>query len=198
MFVPMLSASADGMASSGTSVLINQFPGEEPSVEAMLEFLRENTPKVTAAFGFDLRGQLPPHLISLSKMDDLSGFSEVTEATPTVAGIKHNISVRQAVRANDVRSETLAAAKIERQNSLAQSIDISMQRTAPLRLSRLKANHKLPTSETYDGIGMWKEIVAWLTPRACTTNELTTTVSSSACVMSTCLTVAALTTLRTK
>ena len=161
MYQPMFSAHSESVSSAGHAVLIGQFPGEEPSVERMLEFLRENTPKVSATFGFELRGHLPPHLISLSKMDDLSGLEEIVETTATAAGMKHNLQVRQAKRANVVRAEALAAAKVERKNSLAQSIDISMQKTAPLRLARLKTAHKITGhDDAYDGISMWKEILA--------------------------------------
>ena len=56
MYQPMFSAHSESVSSAGHAVLIGQFPGEEPSVERMLEFLRENTPKVSATFGFELRG----------------------------------------------------------------------------------------------------------------------------------------------
>ena len=163
MYMPMLSAKETVSSSSGHAVLIGPFPGEEPSVESMLAFLRGEHSQGYRSIWLRIarRFATSPHLIVHHGrlVGLLSGLSEVVETTPTANGMKHNLSVRQARRANDVRAESLAAAKIERQNSLAQSIDLSMQKTAPLRLARLQDAHRITGHvDAYDGIEMWKDI----------------------------------------
>ena len=101
MYYPMFAASSENVnVSSGSSVLIGEFPTEEPSVEQMKTFVEQNSPRVNATYGFELRGELPPHLIHLSKADDLTGFIELTgDAAKSPAGMKHyNHSLRQAQR----------------------------------------------------------------------------------------------------
>ena len=92
----------------------------------------------------------------------MTGFTLITGTEAlTASGMKHNFSVRQAQLRNSKRKEQLDAALLERSNALAQSIDLSMREFAPLRLKRLLADHQVPgVANTYDGIEMWKAIMA--------------------------------------
>ena len=73
--------------------------------------------------------------------------------------MKHNHMVRQTRQANETRKEAFEAAKLERKNSLAQSIKSSMRITAPLKLKQLLADYKLAADkEIFDGVAIWKSI----------------------------------------
>ena len=151
---------SDFNSSSFGSLRIGPFPGEEPTIQEIIEYLDSNQPLVHALYGAELRGDVHPSLISLSKVADMTGIAEVTGVeAKTPASQKHNLTVRQQVADNACRAESFAAAKIERSNSLAQGIDLSMRMNAPLRLSRLQSKHKIAgKDDTYNGVEMWKDL----------------------------------------
>ena len=164
MNFPMMGAAegAGSTPSAFSSLRLSSFPGEEPSVEEVVNYLDENEPLVHAIYSFDLRGETPPSLVHLSKPDDLTGFSLITgtEAS-TPAGMKHNFSVRQAEQRNATRKDAFDAAMLESANSLAQAIDLSLQRNAPLRLKALQDSHKVVGKDkTFNGLAMWRELAA--------------------------------------
>ena len=78
--------------------------------------------------------------------------------------MKHNHMVKQTRQLKATRKEAFGAAVLDRKNSLAQSIKASLRVTAPLKLKQLLADHKISTDkEIYNGIGMWKAIMAYRT-----------------------------------
>ena len=54
-----------------SSVSLGTFPSEFPTIEETIEYLDANEPLVQTTFGFELRGKLPPALISMSKQHDI-------------------------------------------------------------------------------------------------------------------------------
>ena len=108
-------------SASSVAVQLSQFPGEAPAIEEVISYLDENEPLIDSVFGFELRGEVAPQLIHLSKQDDLTGINLVTGSDATTAsGMKHNLMVMQVRMANATRKESYEAAVLERKNSLAQ------------------------------------------------------------------------------
>ena len=155
---------AEAVSSSNSAVVrLSEFPGENPTVEEVITFLDANEPLVQTAYGSELRGETPPALVHLSEPEDLTGFVLITDPTEarTASGMKHNFSVRQALKLNATRKKAFDAAMLERSNALAQAIDLSMRRTAPLRLQALQAVHAVPALlKTFNGIAMWRDIIS--------------------------------------
>ena len=75
----MMAAGGISTASPST-VTLGIFPSEFPTIEETIEYLDANEPLVQTTYGFELRGELPPSLISLSKQHDLTGFVLLTGA----------------------------------------------------------------------------------------------------------------------
>ena len=76
MFQPMLAAADSVSTAAGVNSLrLSSFPGEEPTIEEVVTYLDECEPMVRAVYGFELRGEIPPSLIYLSKADRSTGFS---------------------------------------------------------------------------------------------------------------------------
>ena len=134
----MMGAGGISTASPST-VTLGIFPSEFPSIEETIEYLDANEPLVQTTYGFELRGELPPALISLSKQHDLTGFNLLSGAeAATTAGMKHNLTVKQMQQENASKREAFGAMVLERKNALAQAIKLSLHKTAPLRLLKLQ------------------------------------------------------------
>ena len=94
---------SDNTSSKSQDFWLPQWPCEEPTAQQLEEYFKAATPLVTSrGYDYDVRGEMPPSLLHLSQLHNMSGMTELsaTEAGGEAAAQKHNMQIRKMAPAH--------------------------------------------------------------------------------------------------
>ena len=172
--LPVFAATDAASATAERNGRFSEFPDEEPTVKQMSDWLDVNLPVITKTHGEMMRGALPPALIQLkAEADtDLSDYQPVAIDTTT----SKTQPVRDAAARKAAAGETLLSSIRNLKNGVAQDLIEALSPRAPLRLKAMLDAHKdAHVAQCYDGIAMFKELIALRsTTGRCAVSEFTT------------------------
>ena len=151
-------------ASNAHSASIPLYPGEKPTYRDLQQWsISAKNILNRTIFGPALRGETPPQLMALTGKRDV-GITVLTaeqrEKCSPLDIARYDQMVAKAKMDEDVRLKQLAIGEKEYKNKLAALLESALRPKAGLLLRRLQTAHKDLYSDTYDGVAMWKELIA--------------------------------------
>ena len=160
----LLTGDGWGSASNANSASIPLYPGEKPTYRELQKWsISAKNILNRTIFGPALRGETPPQLMALTGKRDVGITVLSTEQREKCSPLdiaRYDQMVAKAKMDEDVRQKQLAIGEKEYKNKLAALLESALRPKAGLLLRRLQSAHKDKYSDTYDGVAMWKELIA--------------------------------------
>ena len=173
LLIALAGAVQIGMSESQDNADWPAYPGDDPTTTELKKWLDawHKSLKGTEANSL-LLGQTPQSLISISSGTDVSDLREITcrdpskeSASEMAARMKHNVTVRNALKKEKDRKAQYEAGIRSIQDGFAGRLAKSMLRTAPNRLKAHERAHIIAGTgdKMHNGIDMFKAIEAMQT-----------------------------------
>ena len=156
----------NGSPVATTTAILPKYPSEEPTKKEHSEWLDASCAILSrTGYGPALRGETPPGFLQLKFQMAMPELPELADDERVKMGpveaAKYTLLRAETSRKKAAATEAYESGMREYKNKLAATLDVSMRKTAPLRLSSMQHKHADPNhTGIYDGGAMWRDLDA--------------------------------------